>query len=67
VKDEGTGFDVEGAKLDKGLGLVSMPERVHLVHGIFTIESIPNSGTKILVRVPLGAEMQASTTVAENA
>jgi signal transduction histidine kinase len=67
VKDEGTGFDVEAALREKGLGLVSMQERVHLVHGIFTIESTPNSGTKILVRVPLGAEMRASTTVAESA
>ena len=53
VSDHGAGFDVEGAKLDRGLGLVSMQERVHLVHGIFTIESTENGGTKILVRVPL--------------
>ena len=37
---------------DKGLGLVSMQERVHLVHGTFTIESTENGGTRILVRVP---------------
>ena len=47
VSDHGTGFDVERAKLEKGMGLVSMEERVHLVHGIFTIESAVNSGTKI--------------------
>ena len=44
-----------------------MQERVHLVHGIFTIESTVNGGTKILVRVPLAAEMKASATVAESA
>jgi PAS domain S-box-containing protein len=67
VSDRGAGFDVEGAKLDRGLGLVSMQERVHLVHGIFTIESTANGGTKILVRVPLVAEMKASGTAAESA
>jgi PAS domain S-box-containing protein len=67
VSDRGAGFDVERAKLDRGLGLVSMQERVHLVHGSFTIESVENGGTKILVRVPLDPQMKTSTTVAESA
>jgi signal transduction histidine kinase len=53
--------------LDRGLGLVSMQERVHLVHGTFTIESARDGGTKIFVRVPLLAEMKDSFTVAETA
>ena len=52
VSDRGAGFDIEKAKLDRGLGLVSMQERVHLVHGSFTIDSKANGGTRILVRVP---------------
>jgi PAS domain S-box-containing protein len=52
VRDRGRGFVVEGAKQDQGLGLVSMQERVHLVHGIFSIESKANSGTRVLARVP---------------
>jgi signal transduction histidine kinase len=64
ISDSGTGFDIEKAKFDRGLGLVSMQERVHLVHGTFAIESMANRGTKILARVPLAAEMKAS--VAEN-
>jgi PAS domain S-box-containing protein len=67
VSDQGVGFDVEGAKRDKGLGLVSMQERAHLVHGIFTIESRVNSGTRILVRVPFVAETKASESVEESA
>jgi PAS domain S-box-containing protein len=67
VSDHGTGFDVERAKLERGMGLVSMEERVHLVHGIFTIQSAVNRGTKIVVRVPLAAETKASTTIAESA
>jgi len=67
VNDRGAGFDVERARMERGLGLVSMQERVHLVHGIFTIESTVNSGTKIVVRVPLIAETKTSASVAESA
>jgi PAS domain S-box-containing protein len=68
VSDHGGGFDVEAAKLDRGLGLVSMQERAHLVHGTFTIESSEDGGTRILVRVPLAdAQLKASSTVSESA
>jgi signal transduction histidine kinase len=67
VSDEGVGFDGERAKRDKGLGLVSMQERAHLIHGIFTLESRVNSGTRILVRVPLVAETKASESAEESA
>jgi PAS domain S-box-containing protein len=68
VSDHGAGFDVEAAKLDRGLGLVSMQERAHLVHGTFTIESSENGGTRILVRVPLAdAQLKASSTISESA
>ena len=68
VSDHGAGFDVEGAKLDRGLGLVSMQERAHLVHGTFTIESADGDGTRILVRVPLvDAQIKATSTVSESA
>ncbi len=66
VSDDGTGFDVEAALREKGLGLVSMQERVHQVHGILTIKSTEKLGTKILVRVPLVAETKASASAAES-
>jgi PAS domain S-box-containing protein len=56
MSDRGVGFDVEQAKRQKGLGLVSMQERVHLVHGIFAIESEAGSGTRIFIRVPFVEE-----------
>jgi signal transduction histidine kinase len=56
VSDKGAGFDVEAAKKNRGLGLVSMQERVHLVHGTFSVESKPGQGTKVFVVVPLVAE-----------
>jgi signal transduction histidine kinase len=52
VADRGIGFDVERAKQNRGLGLVSMQERVHLVHGIFSIDSQVSGGTRVFVRVP---------------
>jgi PAS domain S-box-containing protein len=48
VSDSGRGFDVEAAKRNRGLGLVSMQERVHLVQGNFHVESEPERGTKNL-------------------
>jgi PAS domain S-box-containing protein len=56
VRDKGAGFNVEAAKRNRGLGLVSMQERVHLVGGTFTVESQPGKGTVILVVVPIAVE-----------
>lgn len=44
------------AQRNRGLGLVSMQERVYLVHGTLSVESQPGKGTKILAVVPLVAE-----------
>jgi PAS domain S-box-containing protein len=60
VYDEGAGFDVAGAKKNRGLGLVSMQERAHLVQGRFSIESKPGKGTKISVVVPFVTENEPS-------
>src|SRR5215469_3533175 len=51
VSDDGAGFDVEEAK-GNGLGLVSMQERAHFVHGELLVESEPGKGTRIIVRIP---------------
>ena len=64
VSDAGVGFNVDEAKKNPGLGLVSMQERVHLMRGQFTIESKPNCGTRIMARVPVGADVSASATAA---
>jgi signal transduction histidine kinase len=54
VRDSGLGFDREAAKESRGLGLISMQERVKLVNGTLSIESQPKRGTTICARVPLG-------------
>lgn len=58
VRDSGVGFDPELARDTRGLGLVSMQERVRLVKGSISITSKPQSGTEINVRVPVSAGEQ---------
>jgi PAS domain S-box-containing protein len=53
VRDSGVGFDNEAAKESRGLGLVSMDERLKLVNGVLSIESQPMRGTTIHARVPV--------------
>jgi signal transduction histidine kinase len=55
VKDAGAGFDREEARAGRGLGLISMEERLKLLDGTLLIESQPNRGTTIHARVPLSS------------
>jgi signal transduction histidine kinase len=55
VSDRGIGFDSEAAKRGRGLGLVSMEERLKLHKGMLSIESQPMHGTTIHARVPLSS------------
>jgi len=52
VSDGGDGFDLESAN-GRGLGLVSMRERLKAVHGRLVINSEPARGTTIQACVPL--------------
>jgi len=56
VRDSGAGFHLEAAKTSRGLGLISMEERLKLVNGTLSIESEPQRGTTIHARVPLSSE-----------
>jgi len=51
VEDNGTGFDP--ASTPRGLGLISMEERVKLSGGIFGIESAMGKGTRIQLLWPV--------------
>jgi PAS domain S-box-containing protein len=53
VMDAGIGFNREAAKTGRGLGLVSMKERLKLVNGTLSIDTQPKRGTTIHARVPL--------------
>jgi signal transduction histidine kinase len=52
VQDAGSGFDIESAKASRGIGLVSMQERVNIASGTLSIVSAPGRGTRIEARVP---------------
>jgi PAS domain S-box-containing protein len=53
VSDEGKGFDLAAAKVNRGIGLITMQERVSLVDGDLRIESQPGHGTTVHARVPI--------------
>ncbi len=54
VVDDGRGFDVAAVRnTGRGLGLVTMEERVNLVGGQMSIVSAPGQGTTIRVRGPV--------------
>ncbi len=60
VSDMGAGFEEQDAFTGHGLGLISMRERLQLVHGELLVKSRPGAGTTIHARVPLkGTEYRA--------
>jgi signal transduction histidine kinase len=66
VTDNGRGFDLEAVRRGgRGLGLVSMEERAHVIGGDVQIVTGPGKGTTIRVRGP--AEPSASMQVSDDA
>jgi PAS domain S-box-containing protein len=53
IVDAGLGFDPELRNENAGLGLVSMRERLRLIGGRLSVQSVPMRGTEILAEVPL--------------
>jgi PAS domain S-box-containing protein len=60
VIDPGTGFDQTEALGSRGLGLISMRERLQLVNGSLAIQSAPGHGTTIQARVPFRSDAELS-------
>jgi PAS domain S-box-containing protein len=56
VADQGVGFDPGQAREFRGLGLVSMEERVKLLRGAFVLTTRPGAGTELRARIPLRRE-----------
>jgi signal transduction histidine kinase len=54
VVDDGVGFVVDGA-WDRGLGLISIGERVESIGGTWKVQSSPLRGTRVQVKIPLSA------------
>jgi signal transduction histidine kinase len=59
VSDDGRGFDEQREFSRQGLGLISMRERLQMVHGVLEVKTQPGAGTIICARVPLQAEQRA--------
>ena len=53
VSDSGIGFNWQDAMNRRGLGLISMRERLRLVNGKLSIRSEPGRGTTVLAYIPL--------------
>jgi PAS domain S-box-containing protein len=53
VSDNGCGFNTKSALMEKGLGFISMKERLHILGGEMNVYSKPLHGTRIEVSVPL--------------
>ena len=53
VQDDGLGFDWADAEKQPGLGFSSMRERARLIHADLSIQSQPEKGTMITLRVPI--------------
>jgi signal transduction histidine kinase len=56
IKDSGLGMKADGMQVNKptkGLGLVSIRERVQLIGGSFRVNTVRNRGTELLVHLPI--------------
>jgi signal transduction histidine kinase len=53
IADHGAGMEPNRTGILAGLGLVSIKERTRLVNGTFEIQSQPNRGTALRVKIPV--------------
>jgi two-component system CheB/CheR fusion protein len=58
IRDDGHGFDLDRSK-GKGLGLISMEERVRHLGGTFAIRTKPGDGTRIEIQIPVKTDPAA--------
>jgi PAS domain S-box-containing protein len=68
VSDDGNGFDPAqaGSRQEPGLGMISMRERLRLIHGELVIHSQPGSGTDITAVVPVKNQGNAGNNAGVN-
>jgi signal transduction histidine kinase len=66
IVDNGVGFDV-GASWGKGLGLISIGERIEAIGGTLDIRSAPGGGTSFTIKVPHAVEQRSEATTVERA
>jgi PAS domain S-box-containing protein len=59
VSDNGCGFNTKTALMEKGLGFISMKERLHILGGEMNLYSKPLHGTRLEVSVPLKVDSKS--------
>ena len=53
IRDDGKGFDTKAAMNSKGMGILGMNERAHILGGTLEIISTADSGTEIILKTPV--------------
>ncbi len=61
VEDDGAGFDMRSQEGD-GFGLYTMRDRMTLLHGSLTVDSVPGRGTRVIASVPERSVPRPATT-----
>ena len=67
VADDGRGFDPRAARMERGLGLVSLEERARLVHGTLEVESNPGDGTIVRLKASLPPGVRTGLSLEDHA
>jgi signal transduction histidine kinase len=60
ITDEGDGFNLGSTDSYRGLGLISMQERMHSIGGVLIICSTLSKGTQVEARLPLQKQLSGS-------
>jgi signal transduction histidine kinase len=58
LEDQGRGFDPSVVEGKRGLGLISMKERVAAAGGLLTIGTRPGGGTRVDIRIPIAGGVE---------
>ena len=58
IEDDGAGMKAESERSRKGFGLYAIQERLRLLGGTFTIDSVLGEGTKICISIPGNITME---------
>jgi signal transduction histidine kinase len=67
IEDDGRGFDLSTVDRNlgrRGLGLLSIRERVAQLGGVVQVESSPGRGTRLYVALPIGARTESTVPAA---
>jgi signal transduction histidine kinase len=62
IEDDGVGFEpqqVGARRIAAGVGLLRMRERIEILGGSMQLESEPDGGTRVVMRVPSVAVAEA--------